>query len=298
MTSTEFVHTHLHSDRSSLDGLIKIPELVTRCKELGMRAVAVTDHGVVAGAIRLYEECKKQEIKPIIGMEAYISPTDDHLLTEPLENVPPQQNYHLTLLAMNADGVKQLYKLSSKGFLEGFYYKPRVSLKLIEEVGKDLIVTSACIKGPVAWNLNNEHPEVAETWLGRLKESFKGRFWIEFMDHGMEDQKKINQLQEELCKKFEVLWIPTNDAHFLNREDHYIHRIMMALQHGKTLNEQTMEYSEECYFKSEEEMLALFPKDSLHRTLDIESMVDIKLELDVPHFPIYEEVSIESGLPE
>jgi len=254
-----------------------------------MKAVAVTDHGLMAGAIRLYEECKKQEIKPLIGCEVYISPTDDHTLKEKIEDVPAQQNHHLVLLAMNAEGVKQLYKLSSIGFLEGFYYKPRVSLKLIEEIGKDLIVTSACIKGPVAWNLAEGHQEVAERWLGRLKESFKGRFWLEFMDHGMEVQKRVNVLQEELSKKFDVPWIPTNDAHFLRREDHYIHNIMMALQHGQTLETLSMNYSEETYFKSPEEMASLFGEEACRRTLDVEAMVDIQLELDVPHFPAYSE---------
>jgi DNA polymerase-3 subunit alpha len=287
--TVELVHTHVHSDRSILDSIIKIPELVARCKELGMKAVAVTDHGLMASAIRLYEECKKQEIKPLIGCEIYISPTDDHTLKEKIEDVPAQQNYHLVLLAINAEGVKQLYKLSSIGFLEGFYYKPRVSLKLIEEIGKDLIVTSACIKGPVAWNLAEGHREVAEKWLGRLKESFKGRFWLEFMDHGMEVQKRVNVLQEELSKKFDVPWIPTNDAHFLRREDHYIHNIMMALQHGQTLETLSMNYSEETYFKSPEEMASLFGEEACRRTLDVEAMVDIQLELDVPHFPAYSE---------
>lgn len=287
--NSSFTHLHVHSDRSALDGIIRIPDLVAYCKANGMKSVAITDHGVVAGAIRLYEECKKAEIKPIIGMESYLSPTDDHTLKEPLEGHPPQQCYHLTLLAKNEAGVKQLYKLSSIGFLEGFYHKPRISLKLIEEIGHDLIIMGACAKGPISWNLLNGNKEAALDWAVRLTNSFRGRFWIEMMDHNLNWQKSLNEALLEISKNLDIPWVPTNDAHFLKKEDHSVHQIMMCIQLGETLDNLSMSYPIECYVKTPEEMISRWGKESCLRTVEISEMIDIHLTLDKPHFPIYEE---------
>ncbi len=294
----DFVHLHLHSDRSALDSIIKIPELIQRVRALGMKSVAVTDHGVVAAAIRLYVEAHKNKdddgndiipVKPIIGMEAYLSPTDDHTLREPLKNHPKQQCYHLTLLAKNAEGVKQIFELSSRGFLEGYYYKPRVSLPLIEEVGKDLIVMGACAKGPVCWNIREGHQAAAETWLKRLIEMFPDRFYLELMDHEMDWQKELNIELIKLSEKYNTPWVPTNDAHFLERTDHEVHSMMMCLQLKETLETLTMRYPEECYVKSPAEMVKLFGVEGCKRTVEIAEQIDIELKLGQTFFPDYVE---------
>jgi DNA polymerase-3 subunit alpha len=274
---------------SILDGIIKPSKLVNRIKDLGMDSVAITDHGVVSSSIQLYKKAKDCGIKPIIGMEAYLSPTDDHTLKEPLPNHPKQQCYHLTLLAKNVDGVSQLYQLSSKGYLEGFYYKPRVSIPLIKEIGADLIVMGACAKGPISWNFLQGKYKEAVQWLKYLKEMFGNDFYIEVMDHGLEWQPKLNKLLQDAADLYNIIWIPTNDAHFLNKEDHYIHSIMMCIQLKQTLDNLKMVYPEECYVKSAEEMASIFGKESCKRTLEIAEQIDIELSLDKTIFPKFEE---------
>jgi DNA polymerase-3 subunit alpha len=252
-----------------------------------MSAVAVTDHGVVSGSIQLYQEGLKQGVKPLIGMEAYLSPTDDHTLREAVEWQLPY--YHLNLLAMNEIGVSELYQLSSIAHLEGKYYKPRISLSLLEKIGKNLIVLGACVKGPVSWNLYQENKVRAKGFAARIKDSFPNRFYLELMDHGFDWQKTLNVELIELSKTMDIPWVPTNDAHFLNREDHYIHSLMMCLQLKKKLSElqdSGMMYSEECYVKSQEEMISLFGIEPCRRTLDIANMIDIKLSLGKTIFPL------------
>ncbi len=261
-----------------------------------MSAVAVTDHGVAAASVLLYTETQKKKdkegndlapVKPIIGMEAYLSPTDDHTLREILPDQPKQQCYHLTLLAKNAEGVKQIFELSSIGHIEGYYYKPRISLPLIEKIGKDLIIMGACAKGPVCWNIREGHYSAAEQWLTRLRDMFEGRFYLELMDHDMDWQKALNFELEELSNKFKVPWVPTNDAHFLNAADHYEHSLMMCLQTKETFESLTMKYPENCYVRPPEEMISIFGQTACKRTLDIAEQVDIELTLGSTFFPEY-----------
>lgn len=273
---------------SQLDSIVKIPDLVQRCVELEMDSCAITDHGVVSGAISFYKACKEKGVKPLIGCEFYLAPTDDHTRAEKIEGLPPY--YHLTTLAKNADGVRELYILSSRGFLEGFYHKPRISLPLLKEVGRNLIVMGACAKGPVCWNLLQGHPKQAEEYLGRLKDLFGEDFYIELMDHGLEWQAPLNQQLKELCSRFGVTWVPTNDAHFLMKEDHFAHCIMMCLQLKKKLDEleaSGMQYSRECYVKSPWEMIKNHGAEACHRTVELAEKVDIQLELDKFSFPSF-----------
>lgn len=283
----DFVHLHTHSDRSTLDSIIRIPDLVTRTKELGMKAVAITDHGVCSGFIQHYKECQKQEISSILGCELYISVTDDHTLKEITPDEPKQQCYHLTALAKNKEGVSELFELSSRGWLEGYYYKPRVSLPMVEDIGKNLIILGACAKGPVSWNIRNNRPEVAQEWLKRLKEMFEGRFYLELMDHDMDWQKELNVELARYSERFDVPWVPTNDAHFLRAEDHYEHSLMMCLQTKETLETLTMEYPKSCYVRSPEEMIGVFGKEACQRTVVIAEQIQIKLELGATFFPEY-----------
>jgi DNA polymerase-3 subunit alpha len=298
---TLFICTFIewHSDRSILDSTIQIKKLIPRVRDLGQRAVAVTDHGVVSGAINLYKECLKTVdkdgnsitlIKPLIGAELYLSPTDDHTRAEKIEGLPDY--YHINLLALDAQGVSQLYKLSSLGY-EGFYRKPRVSLPLIEEIGKNLLVLGACVKGPVAWNIFVGEESRALDFLRRMKEMFGDRFYLELMDHGLEWQKPLNRELERLSHLMEVPWVPTNDAHFLTKEDHYNHSLWMCLQINKKLeeflSEGKMVYPENCYVRGGGEMQELFGKEACLRTVEVAERINIELELDVPKFPIYKE---------
>jgi DNA polymerase-3 subunit alpha len=252
-----------------------------------MKASAITDHGVCSGFIQHYKACKKEDIKCILGCELYLSPTDDHTLKEKREEFPAQQCYHLTALAKNAKGVSQLYELSSRGFLEGYYYKPRVSLPMIEEIGKDLIILGACAKGPVCWNIREGKEDIAQQWLVRLREMFKGRFYLELMDHGLDWQKELNISLRALSKKYEIPWVPSNDCHFLKKENHYEHSIMMCLQTKSTMENLPMKYPEECYLKTPEEMAKIFGEDSCQRTVSIAEQITIELTLDEAIFPIY-----------
>ena len=297
--SEDFVHTHLHSDRSLLDGLSKPLDIARKAKELGQKAIAITDHAVMAASIRLWKACQPEkikegqpeawskQIKPLLGCEVYLSPTDDHTLREPVEGQP--NYYHLTLLAKNVEGVRDLYELSSRAHLEGLYYKPRVSLPMIEEKKKNLIVLGACVRGPVMWSVYKEDPTQARKWMGRLKDSFGEDFYIELMNHLLDWQTSLNKTVWELCKEFGVSWVATNDSHFTNREDHYEHSILMAMQLKKTLKEMKEEgkmlYSEECYIKSQEEMEAVLPLEGILRTREVAEKIDIQLVLDVQEFP-------------
>jgi DNA polymerase-3 subunit alpha len=270
---------------SVLDGIIKIPDLIDRVKDLGMESVAITDHGVATSSIQFYKEAKEKGVKPLIGMEAYLSPTEDHTLKEQLPNQPKQQCYHLTLLAKNAAGVSQLYELSSRGFLEGFYYKPRVSLSMVREIGKDLIVMGACAKGPISWNILQDDIDAANVWTKDLKESFGSNFYIELMDHGIEWQGPLNKTLKEISDLYQIPCIASNDAHFLNKEDHYIHSIMMCIQLKQTIDNLKMVYPESCYVKSPEEMKELFGEEPCRKTLEVAEQINIKLNLDEILFP-------------
>lgn len=299
----DFVHLHLHSDRSALDSISPPKEIARRAKECDMPAIAVTDHGVVSAAISLYKACQPEkkpsdenarwneawtkQIKPIIGCELYLSVTDDHTLKEPTPNVPKQQCYHLTALAKNATGVSQLFELSSRGYLEGYYYKPRVSLPMVEEIGKDLIILGACAKGPVSWNLREGNEAEAKRWLTRLKEMFPERFYLEMMDHNMKWQKDLNVALAAVSEAYEVPWVPTNDAHFIRAEDHYEHSLMMCLQLKQTLETLTMAYPPDCYIKSPDEMITIFGEEACRRTVAIAEEVDIELKLGETFFPEY-----------
>jgi DNA polymerase-3 subunit alpha len=274
---------------SVLDGIIKIPNLVVRTKELGMNASTISDHGVCTGFIQHYKECQKHEIKPILGVELYLSVTDDHTLREVIPDEPKQQCYHLTALAKNKEGVRELFELSSRGWLEGYYYKPRVSLPMVEEIGKNLIILGACAKGPVSWNIKENRPEVAQNWLRRLREMFEGRFYLELMDHDMEWQKDLNKGLAEYSERFEVPWVPTNDCHFLTVEDHYLHSLMMCIQTKQTLETLTMAYPKNCYLRSPEEMIGIFGKEACKRTLEVAEQINIDLELNQTFFPVYSE---------
>lgn len=282
----DFVHLHQHTYYSALDSTVKIPELVKKCEETGMRAVAITDHGVAAGSYELWKTTKETNVKGLLGLEAYLSPTDDHTLREKIEGLT--NYYHINLLAKNTEGVSEIYKLSSIGFLEGFYYKPRVSIKLLEELGKNIIVLGACVKGPVNWNLFQDKEDEAYKFAIRLKEIFQDDFYLELMDHGLDWQKPLNEKVTELANKLEIELVPTNDAHFLDKKDHHIHSMMMCSQlkkNMKQLKEADMMYPVDCYTKTPREMRRIFGEELCKKTLDVAEKINIELDYSETLFP-------------
>ncbi len=270
-----FVHLHLHSEYSILDGAIRIDELVNRVKELGMPGVAITDHGNIFGAVNFFFKAKKAGIKPIIGVETYVAKKSR------FEKDKEGKGYHhLTLLVKNRTGYKNLNRLLTAGYLEGFYWKPRIDKEILEKHSEGLIGMSACIQGEIPQLLlKGEIEKAVETALWYQK-IFNGDFYIELMDNGYESQKKVAPLLIEVSKKTGIPLVVTNDAHYLKKEDAFPHKILLYLQTQKTISEPNpMEFkTEEFYVKSPEEMFSLFPDypEAYENTVKILESIDFE----------------------
>ena len=276
----DFVHLHLHSQYSILDGAIKIKDLVDKAVEYGMPAVAVTDHGNMYASYELYKTCKEKGIKPIIGQEFYIAKGSRFDKSKGKEG--EKGSYHLILLAKNDKGLKNLMKLSSIGFTEGFYYKPRIDKEVLEKYSEGLIALSACIQGevPLLYLMGKEkEAEEAAKWY---KELFGDDFYLEIQYHGIKEQEKANRFLIELSKKLDIDLVATNDAHYLNKEDWEAHDVLLCLQTGKKLtDEKRMRFpSKEFYFKNAQEMLEVFREvpQAVFNTLKIAEKVEGTLE--------------------
>ena len=255
-----FVHLHTHTEYSLLDGSNKITEYVERVKALGMTSAAITDHGVMYGVIDFYKEAKKQGINPVLGCEVYVAPGSR------FDKTPVRRGgtryYHLVLLAENNKGFENLIKIVSKGFTEGFYAKPRVDLEVLRTYSEGLIALSACLAGEVQKHLLNDRMDDAKEAAKRYEEIFgKGNFFLELQDHGMHEQKLVNERQIRLSKETGIPLVATNDCHYTFPEDAMPHDILLCMQTGKKLqDEDRMRYEGgQYYVKSEEEMRRLFP---------------------------------------
>ncbi|WP_456484946.1 DNA polymerase III subunit alpha [Desulfurobacterium sp.] len=283
----DFVHLHLHSQYSILDGAIKIKEMVKKAKELGMPAVAVTDHGNMFASLELYNTCKEEGIKPIIGQEFYIAKGSRFDRKEAGE----KGSYHLVLLAKNETGLKNLMKLSSIAFIEGFYYKPRIDKEVLEKYSEGLIAMSACIQGEIPLLYLKGQYEEAEKAAKWYKDLFGEDFYLELQDHGMREQKKANRGLIEIAKKLDIELVATNDAHYLNKEDWEAHDILLCIQTGKKLNdEKRMRFpTKEFYFKNGEEMFRLFKEvpEAITNTLKIAEKINVEIKNDGYHLPKY-----------
>src|SRR5213075_3065179 len=213
-----FTHRHVHTNYSLLDGACKVPELVKRAKALGMDSLAITDHGCMFGVIEFFNECKKEGIKPILGIEAYMAPGDRRERTTPGGNAG-EAAYHLLLLAQNLEGYKNLLKLSSIAYREGFYYKPRIDKEVLREFSKGLIATSACLGGEVASALMKRDAKTARKIAETYAEIFgPERFYIEVQKH-IKEQDQVNPELAEIAQKLGAGLVATNDVHFLTKED-------------------------------------------------------------------------------
>ncbi|MBR1778990.1 MAG: DNA polymerase III subunit alpha [Clostridia bacterium] len=254
----KFVHLHVHSEYSLLDGACKIKDLIQHIKKIGQRAVAITDHGVMYGAIEFYKEAKKHGIKPIIGCEVYVAARSRFEKTREFDS----QRSHLVLLCENYKGYENLIKIVSSAFIDGFYTKPRVDEDLLRKHSEGLIALSACLAGEVPRALLNRDYDLAESIVYKYKDIFgEGNFFLELQDHGIDEQKIINPHLIELSKKTGTPLVITNDCHYINKEDSKMHGILLCIQTNHTIDDENkFEFkTNEFYVKTEEEMRELFP---------------------------------------
>lgn len=284
-----FTHLHLHTGYSLLDGSSKIPELVRRVKELGMDACAITDHGVMYGVIEFYKACKAEGIKPIIGCEVYVAPGSR--FDKGKEKSAERYN-HLILLAENDTGHKNLMKLVSRGFTEGFYYKPRVDYELLSEYHEGIIASSACLAGIVPTKLRNGDYEGAKAEAMRLQDIFgENNFFLELQDHGLSEQKFVNQGLMRISSETGIPLVATNDCHYLYKEDAEAHDVLICIQTQKNVyDEDRMKYEGgQFYVKSPEEMEEVFHyiPEAIHNTEEIARRCNVEIEFGKYHLPQY-----------
>ena len=279
MSSSPFVHLHLHTMYSLLDGAIRIPDLIAKAGEFAMPAVAITDHGNMFGAVDFFQQAKKKGIKPIIGCEVYVAPQGRQVKKSDKE----QDNaHHLVLLAMSLKGYRNLCRLVSRGYTEGFYYKPRIDKELLSLYHEDLIALSACLGGVIAAPLRRGDFDRAEAEVRFYRDLFTDRrFFLEIQENGVVEQTEVNRRIIELAAGLEVPLVATNDCHFLNREDYHAHEVLLCIQTGRNMDDpKRMRYPEELYFKSGEEMAAAFPDhpEAIANTLEIAERCNFEFE--------------------
>ena len=290
-----FVHLHMHTEYSLLDGAIRINELVEKVKSLGMNAVAITDHGNMFGAIEFYKACVAQNIKPIIGCEVYVAPRSR---LEKQGKIDTEPN-HLILLAMNNTGYKNLVKLVSIGYTEGFYYKPRIDMEILKKYNEGIICLSACLAGKVARQIVNGNINGAKDTIKEFVEIFgKDRYFLEIQDNKLREQILVNQQLLAISKEMKLNLVATNDCHYLNENDYSSHEILLCIQTRKTLNdEDRMSFKTNEYFvKSEEQMRDSFEyvKEAIENTQKIADMCNVTFEFGhtiLPEFKIDEDIT-------
>ena len=276
MPEAPFVHLHVHSEYSILDGACRIPDLAKRAAELEMPAVSLTDHGSLAGAVDLYKAARSEGVKPVLGCEVYV--TDDR-------HVQQKGQAHLTLLAETSEGYANLIRLSSLGYLEGYYYKPRIDWQLLEQHGAGLIALSGCLSGRVCKALEENRPADAEAELDRLEQVFgRDRVYVELQNAHLDVQQRINPQLVELASKRGLPTVATGDVHYLRHEDARAHEALLCIQSGDSLkNPNRWKFeTDHFYFKTPEEMAADFPgrDDALRRTLEVAERCNVEIELD------------------
>lgn len=284
-----FVHLHCHSEYSLLDGAVRVEDLIKKTKEFGMPAVALTDHGNLYGAVPFYQATKNTGVKPIIGCEMYLAPGS---MTDKNASSGKDAAFHLTVLAENEDGYKNLVKLVTAAHLEGFYYKPRVDKELLAKYSKGLIVLSGCLKGEINSLLQMGNLKAAEQTAAGYRDIFgKENFYIELHDHGIEAQRRCNPDLVRIARTLDLGLVAANDVHFLERSHHEAHDIMICIGTGSmVLDEKRMRYVPELYFKSAEEMRSLFAElpEACDNTLHIAERCHFEMEFGKPKYPAYE----------
>ena len=284
---SDFVHLHIHSEFSLLDGANRIKDLPVRAKELGMKAMAITDHGVMYGVIDFYKACKKEGIKPIIGAEVYVA-SRTRFDKEPQD----KRYYHLILLAKNNKGYQNLSKLVSLGFTEGYYYKPRIDLEILEKYHEGIICLSACLAGAVSQAILNGDIEKAEEVAKWHKNVFGEDYYLEIQNNGVKEQVMVNQKIIQIARRLDIPIVATNDAHYLKKEDAYNHEVLLCIQTGKRItDEDRMRFeTDELYVKSPEEMSEYFKNfpDAIENTVKIAEKCNVEFEFGHTILPNYD----------
>ncbi|NLK51316.1 MAG: DNA polymerase III subunit alpha [Syntrophomonadaceae bacterium] len=281
-----FVHLHSHSEYSLLDGAARIEALVKTARELGMPALALTDHGVMYGIVDFYKAALKYGIKPILGCEVYVAPRTRFDRTPKVDD----RQYHLVLLATNNTGYRNLIRLVSQAHLQGFYYKPRVDLELLQEYREGLIALSGCLAGQIPTLLFQDEIEEARKKAGQMQDIFGRNFYLEIQDHQLAEQKVVNPRMLRLARELNLPVVATNDIHYLGRQDAGIQDVLLCIQTGKTLQdkERSLRFpTSEFYLKSAEEMFLLFGErpELLRNTLEIAEQCEVTLDFNTLHLP-------------
>jgi len=290
-----FVHLHNHSQFSLLDGASKLDDILERCVQTGMESVAVTDHGNLFGAVKFHDLAVARGIRPILGMEAYMAPGDRRDKTQQAEGTQGTQKkpyYHQILLAADNAGYANLVQLSSKAFTEGFYYKPRIDRQLLAEHARGLIATSACLGGEVAQLLLGGHKKRAERAAAELAEIMgRDNYYLELQDQGLAEEKLVNEGLLEIARALKLPLVATNDCHFLTKDDHFAHDVLICIQTARTVKDAgRMRYTDQHYFKSPAEMWEVFGHlpEALENTLAIASRCNVTFEKGVYHLPRFQ----------
>ena len=285
---SNFVHLHVHSEFSLLDGANRIKDIPVIAKELGMDSIAITDHGAMFGVIDFYKACKANGIKPIIGCEVYVAPRTRH---DKDANLDSKYN-HLILLAKNMDGYKNLSKLVSLSYTEGFYYKPRIDKEILEKYHENLVCCSACLAGEVSQAILNNNMEEAKKVALWFKDLFKDDYYLEIQNNGVKEQVLVNQKLIELSKELDIPLVATNDAHYSRREDAYNHEVLLCIQTGKKMSdEDRMRFdTNELYIKSPEEMSEYFSNvpEAIENTVKIAEKCNVEFEFGHTILPNYD----------
>ena len=285
---SEFVHLHVHSEFSLLDGANRIKDLPVRAKELGMDAIAVTDHGAMFGTIDFYKACKANGVKPIIGCEVYVAPRTRFDKEPNIDN----KYYHLILLAKNNEGYKNLAKLVSLGYVDGYYYKPRIDKEILEKYHEGLICCSACLGGEIAQSILKDDLAKAEEIALWHKNIFGEDYYLEVQSNTLREQILVNQKLVELARKLNIPLVATNDSHYLKKEDYYNHEVLLCIQTGKRMtDEDRMKFqTNDFYIKSPEEMKEFFKNipEALENTVKIAEKCNVDFEFGHTILPNYD----------
>ncbi len=291
MAATDMcVQLHVHSHYSLLDGALKIPDLVKAAAAFGMPAVALTDHGNMFGAVEFYREAAAAGVKPILGYEAYVAPRGRH----DRENVKGIKDaaFHLTLLAENEAGYRNLVRLATLAYLEGFYYKPRIDLEALEEHGEGIIVLSGCLKSEIAHLLRAQRPDDARDVADRYRQMFPGRYYLELQENGIDEQRVVNDGEVAIARDLGIPLVATSDIHYLRREDARAHDILLCINTGKLVSDgdRMRMPTEEFFFASPEQMAERFrhAPEALANTLAIAERCNVTMDFSVRHFPPFD----------
>lgn len=293
MTTQEFIHLHLHTEYSLLDGIIKIDELIKQAKTYNMPALAITDHGNLFGVVEFYKKTSQEGIKPVIGCEVDITSQSrfDRIRINKNSGIPEESLFHLILLVENEEGYKNLNRLITHSYLEGFYHRPKIDIELLANHSRGLVVLSGCLKGEIPYNIVHNDFEKAEKVAKTFKEIFGENFYLEIQPNSLPAQKIANKGLIELSKKLDIPVVATNNCHYLHKSDAKAYKILLCIRAGKTIKDEKIPNSQtdELYFKSPEEMYHAFREipEALKNTLVIAEKCNFKLNLGQPKLPTY-----------